>query len=183
MKERRKAHLFTRVPLPVPPVALSKNLWTISNGSGLSISETVNVFTLFRISVVTPIVLSVLGVAYSFLAEPSFSENWKNLIEWSGDGSVFPEDASATSPWIWLLIGFLGLLAIVTLINQVFLFFYWKPSRGIYLAGCILSYLSTLLFGLNVLPPVEYLLYEVATFVSGITLALAYFSPVAERFK
>lgn len=145
--------------------------------------ETVNVFTLFRISVVTPLVLSVLGVAYSFLAEPFFPENWKNLIEWSGDGSVFPDDARAASPWIWLLFGLLALLAIALLINQVLLFFYWKPSRGIYLAGCILSYLSTLLFGLNILPPVEYLLYEVATFLSGITLALAYFSPVAERFK
>lgn len=71
--------------------------------------ETVNVFTLFRISVVTPLVLTVLGVTYSFLAEPFFPENWKNLIEWSGDGSVFPDDAHAASPWIWLLFGLLAL--------------------------------------------------------------------------
>jgi len=40
-----------------------------------------------------------------------------------------------------------------------------------------------LLFGLTILTPIEYVLYEISAFLSGVTLALAYYSPVAERFK
>lgn len=75
------------------------------------------------------------------------------------------------------------LLAVLLVVNQVLLFFYWGPSRFIYFLSYLLLIPATLLQGLNVFSPVEYFLYEVSTFLSGMTLALAYFSPVAERFS
>lgn len=142
-----------------------------------------NAFLLFRVSVIAPLILSGAGVAYALLAEASFSRDWQDVIAWNGDGDVFPDDPATASVWTWIFIGFFGLAAVVALVNQVLLFFYWKPSRTIYLASCILFYPALLFMGLSILTPVEYMLFELSAFVSGITLALVYYSPVAERFK
>jgi hypothetical protein len=142
-----------------------------------------NIFSVFRLSVVAPIVLSGIGVSYAILAEASFSQDWRDILAWSGDGGIIPDDLGTAPVWTWILIGFFGLAAVVALVNQVLLFFYWKPSRTIYLATCILLSPAMLFMGLSILTPIEYMLYEVSTFISGITLALAYYSPVAERFK
>ena len=142
-----------------------------------------NVFTVFRLSVVAPIVLSGIAVAYAILAEASFFQNWQDILAWNGDGGIFPDDPSTASIPTWIIIGCIGLTVVVALVNHVLLFFYWKPSRAIYFVTCILLYPSMLFMGLSIFTPVEYVLYEVAAFISGITLALAYYSPVAERFK
>ncbi len=141
-----------------------------------------NVFFLFRLSVVAPVALTLGGVAYSILAESSFSSEWGDILAWNGDGGMLPDDLGTASGWTWMVIGLLGLAALAALVNQVLLFFYWKLSREIYLASCVLLYPSTMFFGLSVLTPVEYMLYEISAFLSGVTLALAYYSPVAERF-
>ncbi len=141
------------------------------------------VFSVFRISVVAPIVLSGIGVAYAILAEDSFSQDWQDILAWNGDGGIFSDDLSTASISNWIILGCVGFAALVALLNQVLLFFYWKPSRAIYLVTCILLYPAMLFMGLTVFTPVEYVLYEIAAFISGMTLALAYYSPVAERFK
>ena len=53
----------------------------------------------------------------------------------------------------------------------------------IFLITSILLYPAMLLFGLSILTPVEYVLYEIAAFASGVSLALAFYSPVAKRFS
>ena len=142
-----------------------------------------NAIFLFRLSVVAPVALTGIGIAYAILAEPSFSQDWQDIIAWNGDGSIFPDDLRTATAWTWVIIGVICLAATISLLNQIFLFFFWKPSRTIFLASCILLYPAMLLFGLTILTPVEYFLYEIAAFLSGVTLALAYYSPVAERFK
>ena len=142
-----------------------------------------NVFTVFRTSLVAPVVLSAIGIAYALLAETSFSQDWQDILAWNGDGGIFSDDFSTTPVWSWIIIGSLGLGTLVALLNQILLFFYWKPSRTIYLVTCILLYPIMLFMGLGIFTPVEYVLYEISTFISGITLALVYYSPVAERFK
>lgn len=142
-----------------------------------------NVFSLFRISVVAPIVLIGIGIAYAILAESSFSQEWRDIIAWNGYGGIFFDDLNTASIWRWIAIGSIGLVALIRLINQFLLFFYWKPSRIIFSISCIIFYPTLLICGLSVLNPIEYFLYEVSTFLSGITLALAYYSPVARRFR
>lgn len=141
------------------------------------------VFFLFRLSIIAPVALSGIGIAYAILAESSFSQDWQDIITWNGDGGIFPDDLSTATAWTWVIIGVICLTAIIALLNQILLFFYWKPSRTIFLFSCILLYPAMLLFGLSILTPVEYVLYEISAFLSGVTLALAYYSPVAERFK
>jgi hypothetical protein len=142
-----------------------------------------NVFLLFRLSIILPLILSGAGVIYAFTARESFSQDWQDLMAWHGDGGILPDNLSTTPLSIWIVIGAFGVVTLVALINQVLLFFYWKPSRIIFLASCILLYPTALLLGLTVLTPVESLLYELSTLITGITLALAFYSPVAERFR
>ncbi|MEM9479188.1 MAG: hypothetical protein AAGA58_05930 [Verrucomicrobiota bacterium] len=142
-----------------------------------------NVFTLFRVSVVAPILLSGMGVAYATFSQASFSQDWQDILAWNGDGGILPDDLSTAPVWVWIVIWFFGLCALVVFVNQILLFFYFKPSRTIYLVSCVLFYPSMLLWGLSILTPMEYVMYEVSAFISGITLALVYYSPVAERFK
>jgi hypothetical protein len=126
---------------------------------------------------------SVVGAAYAILAESSFSQDWQDILAWNGDGGIFPDDLSTAPAWTWIVIGIIGLAAVVALVNQVLLFFYWKPSRLIYFVSCVLLYPAMLFMGLWIFTPFEYVMYEMAAFISGITLALLYYSPVAERFK
>jgi hypothetical protein len=115
-------------------------------------------------------------------AHDSFSQDWQDLMAWNGDGGSLPDDLTLAPPHIWLLIGAIGLTALIALVNQVLLFFYWKPSRTIFLVSCALLYPLMLLLGLTIITPVEYLLYELSALFTGISLALAYYSPVANRF-
>jgi hypothetical protein len=139
-------------------------------------------FALFRISVIAPIVLSIAGTAYAFLAESSFSQDWKDVLAWNGNGEMISHSLGDASAAEWAFMLFAGVIIVVAVVNQILFFFYWKHSRVIFLITWILSYPAILLCGLNVFTPVEYMLYDLAAFISGVSLALAFYSPVARRF-
>lgn len=140
-------------------------------------------FILFRLSVVVPFILTVAAVIYAFWAEASFSQEWKDIFAWNGDGGMIPYSMDDASIATWIFVLTLSLTAIVAMLNQILFFFCWKPSRMIFLITNILMYPAILLLGLSVLAPVEYMLYQLSAFISGISLALAFYSPVAQRFS
>ena len=142
-----------------------------------------NPFLIFRLSVVAPVPLYLAGVIYASSAEPSFSQSWRDLIAWNGDGGMLPNDFTDASVMSWAFMILVAVMALITLVNQVLFYFYWRHSRIIYLISFMTSFLATLLLGVSITTPVENVLNEIATFLSGIALALAYFSPVAERFR
>ena len=142
-----------------------------------------NPFLIFRLSVVAPVPLYLAGVIYASSAEPSFSQSWRDLIAWNGDGGMLPNDFTDASVMSWAFMILVAVMALITLVNQVLFYFYWRHSRIIYLINFMTSFLATLLLGVSITTPVENVLNEIATFLSGIALALAYFSPVAERFR
>lgn len=138
---------------------------------------------LFRLSILLHWACSGAGILYALVAESFFPQDWQDLMAWNGNGSVFPENLREASVPIGILIGAITLFALISTANQVFLLFFWKPARSIYLASCIIQYPMILLFGLSILSPVEVMFYEMAALLSGVTLALAFYSPVADRFK
>lgn len=140
-------------------------------------------FLIFRLSVVAPVPLYLAGVIYASSAEPSFSQSWRDLIAWNGDGGILPNDFTDASVITWAFMVLVAVMALITLVNQVLFYFYWRYSRVIYLISFITSFHATLLLGLSITTPVENVLNEMTTFLSGMALALAYFSPVAERFR
>jgi len=142
-----------------------------------------NPFALFRFCVVAPLVLTAASVAYSIFAEATFSEQWRDILTWNGHGSVVDLDVESPSIGVIAFAVVLAMIALLALLNQVLLFFYWGPSRLFYLIGCVAFFPTALLWGLTILTPVEYLLLELSTFFTGMTLALAFYGPVAARFS
>ena len=142
-----------------------------------------NPFVLFRLSVVAPVPLCFAGVVYASWSESSFSQNWRDLIAWHGDGGLLPNDFTDASVMAWVFMFLIAVMALMILVNQVLFYFYWRYSRVIYLISFITSIAATLFLGLSITTPVENVLNQMATFMSGMALALAYFSPVAERFR
>ncbi len=142
-----------------------------------------NPFVLFRLSVVAPVPLCLAGVVYASWSESSFSQNWRDLIAWHGDGGLLPNDFTDASVMAWVFMFLITVMALMILVNQVLFYFYWRYSRVIYLISFITSIAATLFLGLSITTPVENVLNQMATFMSGMALALAYFSPVAERFR
>ncbi len=141
-----------------------------------------NPITLFRASVIAAPMIAILAFAYTLAASSSFSQDWQDILAWSGNGGILSKGEEIVMTDIVIMI--LGvILLIVAVGNQIALFFYWKPSRLLFFILTILGFVVTPFLGLTVLPPIETLGYELATFISGITLAMAYFSPVSEKFK
>lgn len=129
-----------------------------------------------------------MALIYTEVARGGFSQDWQDLLAWSGDGGLFPTaetdlDESISRNEIGALVVALSLL-FIGLANQVAMFFFWRPSRHVFATLCLVGFVATPCLGLLVAPPIEYFLTELSMFVSGITLALCYFSnPVVNRFR
>lgn len=129
-------------------------------------------------------ILAIIAVIYTELAQDEFSQDWKDLLSWSGDGGLFSmSESESMSANAMIGIVFCLILLVVGIANQIAMFFFWRLSRHIFAILCLLGFVATLSLGLLVSPPIESFLMELSLFISGVTLALCYFSdPVVHRF-
>ena len=138
---------------------------------------------MFRASVVLGPLLAVAGTVYNVIMGERIPPDWQEALKFSGHGGIIPpgeEDLTAREALlVWLLMGVLAL----GLVNQIALFFYWWASRHVYLFFYVFAVFSLLFFGLSVQLPAEAVLYEFSAVLSGMTISLAYYSPVAARFR
>jgi hypothetical protein len=74
-------------------------------------------------------------------------------------------------------------LVILWLVSSIGLFFFWRPARILYVVAMIFGLLATPFFGPYVDAGLGAMLEDVATIISGIIVALVYFSPVKELFN
>lgn len=138
---------------------------------------------LFRVTVVLGPLLAVGGIVYSVLAASSFPAEWQEALKLAGDGGILPiEEDQLTAGHAVVGLQFVA-FALIALANQVALFLFWGPSRFIYLLLSLIGFAVLPLLGFVVQPPIEALLFNLSLFFSGMTLALAYFSPAATRFN
>ena len=79
-------------------------------------------YSLFRLSVVAPIVLSGVAVIYSILEQGSFSQDWQDIHSCNTDEGFYPVDPSTAPLWTYFIIGVLELAAVVAVVNQVLFF-------------------------------------------------------------
>ena len=138
---------------------------------------------IFRVTLILGPLLAGAAAAYNWVASPGFSQEWQDALTWSGEGGIFPMNEEELTAATLMAAAQVGGFALIALANQVALFFYWGPSRIIYLILCLLGFGVTPFLGLVVQTPLEALLYDLSLFTSGMTLALAYFSAVAKRFR
>jgi hypothetical protein len=136
----------------------------------------------FRLAVASSLLTSIAAMGYSVWAESRFPQEWRDVLSWNGNGGILPYSFDDMSVGQWMALVFICLLVFVILVNDVLFFFYWRYSRAIYLWTSVLGITVTLMCGLLIMTPIEGALYHASLFLSGIALALAYCSPVAERF-
>lgn len=137
----------------------------------------------FRSVVAASFLTLLAAVIYSSWAESGFSQEWREVMAWNGNGGVLPNNIHTLSPIEGAIVVIMALTMIVTLVNEVLFFFCWRYSRTIYLWTCLMDIGFTLFIGLSIMTPIEGALYQASTFLSGVALALAYCSPVSQFFS
>jgi hypothetical protein len=74
-------------------------------------------------------------------------------------------------------------LLLLALVSMVGLFLFWRPARPLYLVTTAAGLFLTPFFGPYVDAGWETAFGEAATIISGMVLALVYFSPLKELFE
>lgn len=127
----------------------------------------------FRLFLIASVILSVATIATVFLPD-GYSQELA--------------DAYASEPLPWLfrnehVASGVGVVAVALVIaGYVGLFLLKRWGRALSLAMTVLALPLYLLTGPTLLSPIEAMLTDASTLVWGACLALAYFSPVSERF-
>ena len=141
--------------------------------------------TLFRVLVVAAPVLATLGIAANYFGAAHVSQDWRDILAWSGDSAWIPDPSSIwqTQRLLAILVILLYVVIVVAaLVAQVGLFLFWRFARPLALILAVLGEALVLGFGLSIFLPLEQMLYDLCLLSEGAILALAYFSPLHERF-
>ncbi len=142
----------------------------------------------FRALLLVSLVATIVATALHFAASSHVSADWKTLLEWDGDGGLIDkvpdEFPSAWGARVLLIVGLIVAIgfALFTLVAQIGMLFFWRFARPGFLVVTVVWIALTPFFGLSVMLPLEGMLYYTATLCDGAALAMAYFSPLSERF-
>jgi hypothetical protein len=128
-----------------------------------------------RTLIVAEVVLGIISVVVSLLTESSLPEplqaflHAESEVEATGRGMVM---LAAAIPLIILL-----------LVSSIGLFFFWRPARFLYLIAIAGGLLLTPFFGPYVDAGWGATFEEAAIIISGVILALVYFSPLKDLYE
>lgn len=123
----------------------------------------------------------------SELVPPAIPEDWKTLLEWSGNGGIFEwlseRRNSLSRPeavgLLILLLAVLGLMAYA----QIGIFLFWRKARSAYVAVTIGSVILAFFDGLIVVLPGDAVLCSLSLLIDGAVIAMAFLPPVKARFE
>jgi hypothetical protein len=140
---------------------------------------------IFRSTVALSLVLAIItAVAGQFPG--NISEDWKTLLEWSGNEGIFeyvtnnlPKDLIARIALFLALFVFLAF----TLFVQVGMFLFWRFARLGYVVLTGIFVLMTAFDGLVVTLPAQEALYELALLLDGAVIAMSYLNPISGYFE
>lgn len=124
---------------------------------------------------ITDLLLVAVSVAVGVVGEAWLPEPLRAFEEARAEANLTPND--------WVVLGAGIPLIIVALVSSVGLMFFWRPARPLYLASLIVAIMLTPLGGPYITSGLEEALDCVSMTVSGVILALIYFSPLRDFFK
>ncbi len=128
----------------------------------------------FRILVIVSFFLSIFGgFADLIISDPIVNQ----ITEFAE--SIEPEWSDAK---LFTILGFVILWIIYIIYTFVGLLLFWNIARHIYLAGFIIIIPMYFIVGVTVTSGIEQALYDAGSVLSGVLLALIYFSPVKQFF-
>lgn len=130
--------------------------------------------TQFRILVVVSFVLSLVGGVVDLIVPDPIVEEVTSYAE-----SLEPEWSDAR---LFALMGFLLLGIVYVIYTLLGLLLFWNMARHVYLAGFFFLIPMYLVLGVTVTSGIGQILYDAGSVLSGVILALIYFSPVKDFF-
>lgn len=142
-----------------------------------------NVKKLYRICIVTSLVLLQLGIIYSqFIFSPE-SKEIEILFSWDGYGGLLYNRPGKNSSGLNIFLLPLFLVAIVAYLAGIIgMYFFKRWARTTIVILTIASFIYYLFMGIIVSLPSVILLHELSTFLTGIFICMAYLPPLNKEF-
>jgi hypothetical protein len=131
--------------------------------------------TLLRTLIVAEIALGIISIVVSLVTESSLPEPLRAFLEVDSEADVTAQEMVLLAVAIPLI----GLL----LVSSIGLFFFWRPARILYLITMIVGLLLTPFFGPYVDAGWGTMFEDAAVIISGVILALVYFSPLKGSYE
>lgn len=127
-----------------------------------------------------------IGSALAGAYPGAISEDWKTVLEWSGNGGYFewlvesvPEQTFFHVVLLILLVLFLAIVIAV----QIGMFLFWQFARTGYLISTLAFSMVVPFDGLVVMTPLQASLYELSLILDGVVIAMSYLQPVKGYFE
>lgn len=128
-----------------------------------------------RTLIVAEIALLIIGLVVSLLTESSLPEPLRAFLDAEAKAEMTAKEMMMFAATIPLLI--------LLLVSSVGLFFFWRPARSLYLIATVAGLLLAPFFGPYVDAGWATAFDEAAILVSGVILALIYFSPLKDLYE
>ncbi|MDA1143275.1 MAG: hypothetical protein O3B01_32355 [Planctomycetota bacterium] len=118
--------------------------------------------------------LGIISVVVSLLTESSLPEPLRAFLDAESEAEVTAREMILLAAAIPLII--------LVLVSTIGLFFFWRPARILNLISIVAGLILTPFFGPYVDAGWGMTFVEAATIISGVVLALVYFSPLKDLY-
>ena len=130
---------------------------------------------LLRALIIAEILVGIISIVVSLATEFLLPEPLKTFVDREGEGRL-------TTREIVMLVAAIPLINLL-LLSSIGLFFFWRPARILYLIAMGYGLVLTPFFGPYVDAGWGTILEEIAVIISGVILALVYWSPLKQLYE
>jgi hypothetical protein len=130
---------------------------------------------LLRTLIVAEFVLGIVSIVVSLLTESSLPEPLQTYLAEEAEADITTRDIVMLATGIPLLI--------LLLVSSIGLFSFWRPARILYVITTVVGLLGMPFFGPYVDSGWGAMFEEAAIIISGMILAMIYFSPVKDLYE
>lgn len=128
----------------------------------------------FRVVLASSVAAGIIGIIIMMLSEASLPFELQRYVSQQAAGPMSARDLAAIVIWVPAMV--------VTLIAAIGMFLFWRPARVLALIGTVLALVALPFSEPFVATGLATLFNEGSSILWGMVLALAYWSPVAQRF-
>ncbi|GMU20107.1 MAG: hypothetical protein AMXMBFR13_02070 [Phycisphaerae bacterium] len=130
---------------------------------------------LLRTLIVAEIGIGIISIVVSLFTESMLPEPLRAFLEAESEAEITAREMVMIAAAIPLII--------LLLVSSIGLFFFWRPARILYLLTVVLGLAMTPLLGPYVDSGWATTFEEIAVIISGVILALVYYSPLRDLYE
>jgi len=128
----------------------------------------------FRVILASSVAAGIVGIIVTVLSEASLPFELQSYMSRQSDGPFSEQDILGFVIWVPAMV--------ISLIAAIGMFFFWRPARVLALIGTLLALVALPFSEPFVATGLATLFNEGSSILWGMVLALAYWSPLTQRF-